>query len=117
MIATPERWASVAEFMISNGVHERDANQCSTRWTLLSKVWKKIRDHQLHSTGNVDYWCMTTSEHQAAKLPSSFSRALFEEMEHILGERACNVPRCTSSSMQVRFPILIINSCHIVIKS
>jgi hypothetical protein len=60
---------------------------------------------------------MIASKRQAAKLPSSFSRALFEEMEHILGEKACNMPRCTSSSMRVRFPILIINSCHIVIKS
>jgi hypothetical protein len=116
MIATLEHWASIADFMILNGVQDRNVHQCSTRWTLLSKLWKKIQNNQLHSIGNVDYWCMIGIEHQAAKLPSSYSISLFEGIKHILGKRACNMPKATSSSMQVRFSVLIVNFFHICIK-
>lgn len=96
MVVTELNWMEVAKFMEAQGVTGRDATQCSTKWGLLSKQYKKIKDHP-------EYWSMSVSDRGAAKLPAGFNKQLFDTMDLSLSDSSSKSARKTPSSVRVSY--------------
>ena len=96
MVVTELNWMEIAKFMEAQGVTGRDSTQCSTKWGLLSKQYKKIKDHP-------EYWSMSVSDRGAAKLPAGFNKQLFDTMDLSLSDSSSKSARKTPSSVRVSY--------------
>ena len=111
MVTDKEKWNNIMDILVSNGVAGRDANQIRNKWNHLLKAYRLIKDFQLKSTGNLDFWKMNSGERDESGLPKLFSRDFYVDMD-FMAERPCNSQRATSSSFKSITPAPSISSSH-----
>ena len=69
MVTDKEKWNNIMDTLLSNGVTGRNADQIRNKWNHLLKAYRLIKDFQLKSTGNLDFWKMTSGERDKSGLP------------------------------------------------
>ena len=111
MVTDKEKWNNIMDTLLSNGVTGRNADQIRNKWNHLLKAYRLIKDFQLKSTGNLDFWKMTSRERDESGLPKLFYRDLYVDMD-FMAERSCNSQRATSSSFKSLTPVPSISSSH-----
>eukprot|EP01018_Ginkgo_biloba_P016914 Gb_32376 [translate_table: standard] len=90
-LSAMEKWRAVETYCSKNGVI-RTPIQCRDRWEHIQPDYKRIRDYENNiPSGHDSYWNMTSGERIAKKLPSNYTKEIFEAMDKSFGyDRAIN---------------------------
>lgn len=82
-----EKWRTISAHCHENGL-DRNGTQCRDRWKHILPDYKKIRNYERNiPPGHISYWNMTAKERLDKKLPTNYTRELYEAMGKHFGQR------------------------------
>eukprot|EP00252_Welwitschia_mirabilis_P022225 TRINITY_DN5970_c0_g1_i2.p1 TRINITY_DN5970_c0_g1~~TRINITY_DN5970_c0_g1_i2.p1 ORF type:complete len:348 (+),score=68.28 TRINITY_DN5970_c0_g1_i2:310-1353(+) len=85
-----EKWRTISAHCHENGL-DRNATQCRDRWKHILPDYKKIRHYERNLTPDqVTYWDMTPKERMDKRLPTNYTRELYDAMGKHFGQKGNN---------------------------
>eukprot|EP01018_Ginkgo_biloba_P019465 Gb_05266 [translate_table: standard] len=85
-----EKWRTISAHCHENGL-DRNATQCRDRWKHILPDFKKIRHYERNiPPGHASYWNMTAKERMDKRLPTNYTKELFEAMGKHFGQNRGN---------------------------
>jgi hypothetical protein len=86
-----EKWRTISAHCHDNGL-DRNATQCRDRWKHILPDYKKIRHYERNILpGHVSYWSMTPKERMDKRLPTNYTKELYDAMNKHFGQKGNDV--------------------------
>ncbi|GLJ24755.1 hypothetical protein SUGI_0473210 [Cryptomeria japonica] len=111
-----EKWKQISLQCQKSGLR-RNGTQCRDRWEHIIPDYKKIRDYERNTPpGHMSFWNMMAKERMDKKLPTNYSKEIYEAIENYFGQNQSGSPADmiidTSASDHRPF-----DECHFPVKN